>query len=211
MTDRKGRTLGTILGFFRVIYGLIWFAAGAGFLMTILMPFSSSIKDDFCRIPINFMLRSADIGFFVSGSIHATVLARSTGWLVIKDGPMPLAYANLLVCLIIAAALLYSLKKTIQIIERIRDGQVFLVENMLDLRRIAGVWLLFFLFFAILKIAAVLFVFGRLVSGPLAITGAFGSSLDLDLGSLVFPLFLWALAEVFRSGIEMKAEQDLVI
>ena len=82
MTDRKGRTLGTILGFFRVIYGLIWFAAGAGFLMTILMPFSSSIKDDFCRIPINFMLRSADIGFFVSGSIHATVLARSTGWLV---------------------------------------------------------------------------------------------------------------------------------
>ena len=88
---------------------------------------------------------------------------------------------------------------------------MFLVENMLDLRRIAGVWLLFFLFFAILKIAAVLFVFGRLVSGPLAITGAFGSSLDLDLGSLVFPLFLWALAEVFRSGIEMKAEQDLVI
>ena len=88
---------------------------------------------------------------------------------------------------------------------------MFIVDNTLDMRRIAAVSLFLFFFLAVMKIAAALYAFGRLVSGPLVITGAFGSSLDLDLGSLVFPLFLWALAEVFRSGIEMKAEQDLVI
>jgi hypothetical protein len=52
---------------------------------------------------------------------------------------------------------------------------------------------------------------GRISSEVLVYTGLFGSSMDWDIFSLVYPLFLWVIAEVFRRGLELKSEQDLTI
>lgn len=68
-----------------------------------------------------------------------------------------------------------------------------------------------FLFFVITRVGFGLYVSGRIISDSLVSSGFLGASLDFSLGDLILPLFLLALAEVFRVGVAMKEEQDLTI
>ena len=106
--------------------------------------------------------------------------------------------------------ILYGLRLTIRIIERVRAGKIFLMKNALDLRRIALVSIFLILFLIFVRIGLGLFASGRIVSDSLIHT-ILGSSVDFSLGELVLPLFLLALAEVFRAGVALKEEQDLTI
>ncbi len=211
MKGKHQKILRWIRGFFCFVYGLSWLIAALFLLAGVVMPFSPAVKNDFCGVWINFTLQDPEPSFRIGETIYQTTLTRTTGWLLIEDGPLLLAYLNLLLILSIVSVGLYVLKKTIRIVERVQQGRVFLVENMLDLRRISIILLLFFPFQIALRISAGWFTLGQLVGGPLADTGLIGASLDFDLDTLAFPLFLWVLAEVFRAGIELKKDQELTI
>jgi hypothetical protein len=86
-----------------------------------------------------------------------------------------------------------------------------MMKNALDLRRIAIASISLFLFLILSRIGFGLFASGRIVSSSIIHTGLLGSNVDFSLGELVLPLFLLALAEVFRAGVTMKEEQDLTI
>jgi hypothetical protein len=211
MGNGKKEVLGYILGFFQIIYGLFWILGILFLLVGIVIPFSGDVKDDFCGVWINFRLEDSESAVLVNGIEHATTLSRTTGWLLIENGPIYLSYMNLGFFLILIGAGLYSLNKTIKIVQRVRDGNVFLIENMVNLRKIALVSLFSVLFLITIRLVAELLISKHLVSDIMVNTGLIGSSFNLNFESFVFPLFLLVLSEVFRKGIELKDEQDLTI
>lgn len=209
--DRNKKILGGILGFFKLLYGLIWVVGAFTILVGIVIPLNVEVKDEFCRVPINFAMNDAQVSFTIGGTAYSTALSRTSGMLQVKDGPLLLAYVNILIILVVMAVILYCLRLAIRIVERVQEGKFFLLENALALRRIAVASVLLFLFFIALRVGFGLFASGRLSSGLLTHTGLLGSSLDFSLGDLALPLFLWALAEVFRAGVAMKEDHDLTI
>jgi hypothetical protein len=211
MRKPSEKSLTFIQIFFQFIYGLGWFVGVCMILVGVLMPFTPAIKDDFCGVWINFTLSDSEPGFQIGDLVYSTSLTRTTGWLLIDDGPWFLAYFNLIFILVVITVGLFSLNRTIKIVKRVREGKIFLVDNMLDLRRVSIVMVAFFFFLVITRVWVGSYTIGRLVSGPLKETGFLGPSLDLDIGSLIFPLFLWVISEVFRVGIELKVDQDLTV
>jgi hypothetical protein len=210
-SNRNDRILGGILGFFKIMYGLLWVLSAFIILIGILMPWNPEVKEELSSMPINFTMNDALGSFMIDGTMYSIALIRTSGMIRIKDGPLFLSYINLFVFLLLTGVILYGLRLAIRIVERVRAGKVFLMENVLDLRRIAAASIFIFLFFILARIGFGLFASGRIVSSSLIHTGLLGSSLDFSLGELILPLFLWALAEVFRAGVAMKEEHDLTI
>jgi hypothetical protein len=190
---------------------LTWVVGGFVLLLCIIVPFTPEVRDEFCRLPVNFTLEERSVSVGVGGEMHAATLERTSGELQIKGGPLLLSYANLLFGLVLIAFILYCVRLTIRIVERIREGKIFLLENALALRRIAWASLLLFAFMFVSQLGFGLLIPGRILSESLVITEFRGPRFDLSLAELAAPLFLLALAEAFRAGVSMQEDQDLTV
>jgi len=210
-TARNTKILGGILAFFRILYGLTWVAAGFTLLLCLIVPFTPDVRNEFCRLPINFTLQEGAVSVEFGGKAHSATLERTSGELRIQGGPVLLSYANLFFGLCIIAVVLYCTRLTIRIVRRIQEGKIFLLENATALRRIALASLLMFVFLLTSRIGYGLFASGRVLSGILIHEGLLGPRFDLSLAELAAPLFLLALAEAFRAGVLMQEDQDLTV
>jgi hypothetical protein len=99
---------------------------------------------------------------------------------------------------------LYHLRR---IFQRVRDGAPFDAENAWRLRRMGLILVAYAAFWGVFYASMVSWVGGWLRGTDLAVS----HGMRFDLKLIVFALILMALAEIFRRGGELEAEQSLVV
>lgn len=94
-----------------------------------------------------------------------------------------------------------------RIFQRVRDGMPFDAANAMRLRRLGRVLLALALLNGAARLVLTLAVRGNLSAGNVIVP----ASLDIDMSLVIVALVLIALAEIFRRGADLEAEQSLVV
>jgi hypothetical protein len=137
------------------------------------------------------------------------VVDQARGNLVLSLDGLPwwlptMLWAQALVGLCLLLLIVHHLRR---IIQRVRDGMPFDVQNAIWMRRIGLLFLTLTLFNGLVRLMNSMVVREGVTGDTIGVTG----ELRLDFGNLIVALVVIALAEVFRRGSELEHEQSLVI
>ena len=209
MTQPKNiKVIRGILTFFRIGYGLFWFTAGIVAVLAIILPFSTKLQNEFCRLPIGFALKNSPADFSMAGTTYSTRIIRANGYLAIEDGPLVFSYLDLLSLMVFLVVGLYVMRQIILLIKRVNEGEIFILKNILALQRISVALI------ALWCVSIVLDFFFKTIVALHSSSDilTFGGFLDqVDISGLTLPLLLLVLSKVFQAGLALKKDQDLTI
>lgn len=194
--------------FFRISYGLFWFVLGLLIILAIIMPFSTELQNDFCRISIGFSLKNVPAEFVMAGTTYTTRIIRAGGYLQIMDGPLLFSYMELATFGLFLAAGILVMRQILLLIGRIRLGEFFVSKNILAMKKISIILIALWVLSVFTAWINSLMISHHFFSESLVHTGLLGR---VDFSDLTLPLLLLILSEVFRAGISLKEEQDLTV
>ena len=209
MNDKSRKnTIQIIKVFFNIAHILFWIAIGALIISAVLGPFVSEIRQDFCFIPIDFSIPEAPATFTLDQTEYTTTISRSSGRLMVTNGPLGLFYLSIFWYLIFLVISLFVIKKILHIIKRVEKREFFLKENADIVRKIAFSLLFLWFLQGIFRAVYDFFLTGNISSKIVKVSKLYGIQ---DIDNLALPLLIFIFAEVFRAGAALKEDQDLTI
>jgi len=194
--------------FFRIGYGIFWIAAAIALLLAVILPFSSEMQNELCRIPIGFAIKDAPAQFALGGTSYTTEVIRAGGYLHIVEGPLLFSYLGLFTFALFLAAGLYVMRQILRMIARVKKGDFFISGNVSAMKKIGIALIVLWALNVLIDWGYSLLIGRHFFSDTLMHTGILGRA---DIGDLTLPILLIVLSEVFRAGISLKEDQDLTV
>ncbi|WP_422079475.1 DUF2975 domain-containing protein [Ulvibacterium sp.] len=144
------------------------------------------------------------------GSAAKFYMRGATGAIMSDDVPRGFLAIYSFIALLIKVLFLLSLRLSIRILDSVRIGKFFIVENAIRLRYIGLLGIVFFILDRLGTVISASYFSDRLEFSGMVFT-SFNLFSWVTLNSLFISLFLLVIAEAFRIGAQLKAENDLTI
>ena len=192
----------------QIVFWLLIVVTAAVFIFNILVE-TGVIGDDFqlrVKLPVTFNVN--ETGYVdLYGETSDIRIEEATGQMHVVDTPLRFSRMVLRVLFGVVLLALFMTWKFKLFITNIRNGIIFQVENINNLKHISygllSLWLMMKVYLAILYYT----VGKRIEFNSISVD----NQLPDNSGLLIAALLLWVLAHIFMKGVEMKEEQKLTI
>ena len=192
----------------QIVFWLLIVVTAAVFIFNILVE-TGVIGDDFqlrVKLPVTFNVN--ETGYVdLYGETSDIRIEEATGQMHVVDTPLRFSRMVLRVLFGVVLLALFMTWKFKLFITNIRNGIIFQVENINNLKHISygllSLWLMMKVYLAILYYT----VGKRIELNSISVD----NQLPDNSGLLIAALLLWVLAHIFMKGVEMKEEQKLTI
>ena len=137
-------------------------------------------------------------------------LISKVGYMQTSRVPGRFLVLNHFLFLVMCGAVMFSIKFALQILNEVKSGAFLLVENTLRFR-----WIVLLNVFAFLvyKLSGIInsYYFSQRIAGEEGLSFGINRLSFEGVGAIFWAIFLIIIAEVFRIGAAIKAENDLTI
>lgn len=214
--DRKKTPLSIeiIYWFTNITLGMLALVSFAFFLINIYL-YSSDDQDEFgfsLSIPIKFELK--EMGTIQLNEQNVKIkLVDASSKVFFMDVPRSVSRTAVTFALFLILFVFYLVWVFREFIKNVKEGNVFIIKNILLLKRISYLLVVVWLFQDVVMQLIYFYLVKRMEFENVSLIKDFRVSIDFfNYRSVLFvAIFIWVLAHIFMTGLKLQEDKDLTI